>query len=379
MLEQLVKALDPETRLEVVAFDQSQRSIYSGAARGFDSQPLRQRLALGATDLAAALGWARGKKDFSRVLVVTDGVSTEGAELTSPLARGQRVDVIAVGGIRDSDQLEALAHRQGGILLDADTPAERLVAQLKRAAVSRVAVQVPGAIWVWPSQLDGVQPGQDVLVYARLPKPARQLTVNLSGGLTESHKFTLANGSDPLLRRAAARADIARLTSMMAGAPAAVRAKLLDLVVTESTRERVLCDYTGLLVLQTESDYQRFHIDRHALADVLRVGITGELEVENRNKLVTYRDDAGVFEEWPGVKGGRHHSAPAHHPASPKPVATRPSRPDRDDVRSRPTENDEFSKKHKKKKGAGFMQPPACSGRITTGRRSSLSGSRPRP
>src|SRR5262249_20467279 len=46
-------------------------------------------------------------------------------------------------------------------------------------------------------------------------------------------------------------------------------------------RFRVLSDFTALLVLETEADYQRFHIDRRALSDILTVGATG-LEVQNR-------------------------------------------------------------------------------------------------
>ncbi len=43
----------------------------------------------------------------------------------------------------------------------------------------------------------------------------------------------------------------------------------------------MLSDFTALLVLESEWDYQRFNIDRNALADILTVGATG-VELYNR-------------------------------------------------------------------------------------------------
>jgi outer membrane protein OmpA-like peptidoglycan-associated protein len=57
----------------------------------------------------------------------------------------------------------------------------------------------------------------------------------------------------------------------------AVRKQIIEL----SVKHRVLCDHTGLLVLETEQDYARFHIDRRALADVLTVGAEG-IALEHR-------------------------------------------------------------------------------------------------
>ena len=40
-------------------------------------------------------------------------------------------------------------------------------------------------------------------------------------------------------------------------------------------KHRVLCSSAALLVLETEEDYERFHIDRNALSDIMTVGLSG--------------------------------------------------------------------------------------------------------
>ena len=49
-----------------------------------------------------------------------------------------------------------------------------------------------------------------------------------------------------------------------------------------------MCDFTALLVLETESDYARFHIDRRALTDILGVGMDG-IEVRSRKSAGSRR------------------------------------------------------------------------------------------
>src|SRR5207302_1939273 len=62
-----------------------------------------------------------------------------------------------------------------------------------------------------------------------------------------------------------------------------LREALKHQIVDLSTRFRVLSDFTALLVLETEADYARFHIDRRALSDILTVGPTG-IEVLDRRR-----------------------------------------------------------------------------------------------
>ncbi|MFO0634241.1 MAG: hypothetical protein U0168_15445 [Nannocystaceae bacterium] len=80
-----------------------------------------------------------------------------------------------------------------------------------------------------------------------------------------------------------------------------------------SVRERVLSEFTALLVLETEADYARFGIDRKALADILAIGKDG---VELRRRDAAPLSRGGALPEppewivastttgWGGAKGG---------------------------------------------------------------------------
>src|SRR5262249_46513945 len=95
--------------LDVLAFDQDHELVFSGKAseRGdAQDQKLADRRAAGASDLAQALAAVGGKVKGRRVVVVTDGVITAGAEHADLAARvkqldAERVDVVLAGGIRD--------------------------------------------------------------------------------------------------------------------------------------------------------------------------------------------------------------------------------------------------------------------------------------
>ena len=170
---------------------------------------------------------------------------------------------------------------------------------------------MPGARWIWPSLLSGVQPGHEVLIYADLPPealaPGSPLTVKLAGPVTQTMRVSLAAVERPLLERAWVKARMARIkhhaeraTGQSAKERQATRKQLVEL----STRFRVLNDYTALLVLETEADYRRFGLDRKALADILTVGPTG-IQVLRRKEQAA----AGRADDTPDMKpatGPRH-------------------------------------------------------------------------
>jgi hypothetical protein len=81
----------------------------------------------------------------------------------------------------------------------------------------------------------------------------------------------------PLLQRAWTRAKIDQLTADYRAmrSDADGRAPAQAEIVALSTRERVLSEFTALLVLETDRDYARFGIERTALADILTVGPAG--------------------------------------------------------------------------------------------------------
>lgn len=290
----LVSALPGAATVRLVAYDQRTEILYRGRADGLDAptlQRLRDRGALGASNLGQALEVVAADGGLgARLLLIGDGVVTAGQAESSELqaklralggARLQRVDAIVDGGIQDEQTLTALTRANlpsDGVVLDARLPAATLAERLGKATRSGIEVSVPGAEWVWPRQLDGVQSGDERLVYAQLP-PETAVQVKLSGGVgVREPQPRLAVVPEPLLARAHAQARITALQAERAQLPAddsAGRTRLAEEIVALSVQHRVLSDLTALLVLETEADYARFGIDRRALAEILTVGPSG--------------------------------------------------------------------------------------------------------
>ncbi|HYH46522.1 MAG TPA: tetratricopeptide repeat protein, partial [Thermoanaerobaculia bacterium] len=165
-----------------------------------------------------------------------------------------------------------------GQRLDGAAPLSEIARRLTLACRSGIPVAVEGAAWVWPETLDGVQPGDETLVYADLPA-GRPLRLTLGGkpaALGEP-----ASSERHLLERAWAQARIERLLHLREsniggiGNDPDMRRALMLQVVEVSVRHRVLSPFTSMLVLETEHDYARFGLDRRALADILTVGAGG--------------------------------------------------------------------------------------------------------
>jgi Vault protein inter-alpha-trypsin domain/von Willebrand factor type A domain len=295
---------DSDPMLTVAAFDQDVAPIFSGPASALGDQARRkiaERRALGASDLDRALRWAADTlrpvaQRRTRVLLVTDGVATAGETSAAALRQRvkalagvgvERLDVLAVGGIREDALLAHLATAglaRDGVVLDAAQPAAALAHRLMRATRSGLKLEVDGAGWIWPSVINGVQPGDEMLVYADLPadKPLRVKVAGQPLALAGA----LASVDRPLLERAWVKARIARLLDLHdrnegagAGAGAGVDPDRRDVfkkqAIELSIQNRVLCPYTSLLVLESEQDYARFGIERRALADVLTIDAGG--------------------------------------------------------------------------------------------------------
>lgn len=285
LVRQVLAALPPGLPVSVLAFDQDTKAVYSGAASGFgdaQAKALRDRLALGASNLELALKAALAKPT-ARVVLVTDGVATAGstdalnlqAALLKLKAAGvQRLDAIAVGGIRDEAALARLtvgSLPRDGAVLDGALPAAELARRLALATKSKLEVKVEGATEAWPTVLSGLQAGDAALVYAQLPAGA-PLKLSIGGKPVAIEAKDVTSIERPLLERAWARARIAALDEKLARADGpGEREKLKAAIVELSTKSRVLSSLTALLVLETEADYARFRIDRRALADLLVV------------------------------------------------------------------------------------------------------------
>jgi tetratricopeptide (TPR) repeat protein len=298
LVERLAKA-NAALPLTIACFDQSVAVVHEGPAGGFGPtavKAMRDRRALGASDLSGALKWAleHGKKSpAARLLLVSDGVftagQTEADELLAAVARLKdvgvaRLDALAVGGIREEATLRRLVAARLpkiGAVLDGDAEVEVLTRRLSEATVAKVEVMADGAKVVWPVALEGVQAGDEAVVVLEAAGPAPRLRI---GGAVLDLSRGLAGVERPLLQRAWAQARIQALLHQrdVVADGAAQKQSLRDEVIALSVKQRVLSPYTALLVLETEADYARFHIDRRALAEVLTVA-KGRIAVLQRS------------------------------------------------------------------------------------------------
>jgi tetratricopeptide (TPR) repeat protein len=281
MLRTLLSKLAPDASVTVACFDQEVVPIYAGKAGGFGEKEIATilaRAALGASDFEQALEWAGAeakRTKAKRVVLVGDGVATAGETDAQKLkakverlrdAGVDRLDAIAVGGIRDDAFLRTVVRGvldRDGVVLDAKLGADALARRLGEATTSGVPVTVEGASWSWPRTLDGLQAGDEIMVYAKLDAAA---PVKITVG-TQQLTPDLRASDRPLVERAWAQARIQSLVE----APTDDAATTKREIVALSTRHRVLSPHTALLVLETDADYRRFDIDRNATVDILTV------------------------------------------------------------------------------------------------------------
>lgn len=284
--------------VRVLAYDQDVEEIYAGPAGRFGEkqlQALRDRGAMGASDLGAAL---EEVGEVDRLVVFTDGMVTAGPLEVGPLRDAVegigRVDVVLRGGARDEALLGSwvAAGRRDGVVLDADQlEAWDVSRRLHLGTGGTIDVEVPGAEWVHPARFTGLQPGDSVTVYADLPRRA-PLALKLGG--RDVGRVVERSSDGPLLVRASAQAAIGALLEAKGRAETAEdRQALIDEIVEVSVRNRVLSPHTALLVLETEEDYARFGIRRDALTDILILD-DGELGWLDRKAPVLFRDGGPV-------------------------------------------------------------------------------------
>lgn len=310
-VSELLGSLPVDTPVSVAAFDQQVSPVYEGTAGDFGApqmETLRRHGALGASDLVGALRWLAQRDSVRpRLLVFTDGAATAGdpdaetpgvhlPDARDALGRAgvRRIDAVVFGGLRDEAALRRLvtggsnaAGRVDGQVIDGDVGLTEILRRLREPCASGLDVVVEGAEWVWPRTLDGIQPGDQVLVYADLPAD-RSVRVTVGGrpvrfdGVTDP---SLSATERPLLHRAWVQARMDRLLHLRDTDFADdqdMRRAIVSEVTDLSVEHRVLSPYTAFLVLETEDDYRQYELDRRGLSDILTVGPSG-LEVMERS------------------------------------------------------------------------------------------------
>ena len=284
LITKLAAKYGAQLPIQVVAFDQDAEQIFTGPASEWGAahdKKLVERGAAGASDLAQALGWLGGKGAKARVLVVTDGVITAGAEhaelgkAVKQLAGVQRVDVALAGGIRDEAAIAGLVRTglpHAGAVLDLDQGTDGVVEALGEPVATDVPVSIAGATWVYPRTISSARRGTSTMVYARMGKPVQQIEVSVG---SVHRTLSLLAGTQPLVERAVASAEIDELEARLSIAQGADAVAIKKAIVDKSVAARVVSSQTSLLVLESDADYARYGIDRKGLADILEVGAKG--------------------------------------------------------------------------------------------------------
>ena len=314
LIEALRKRYGDALPLAVLAFDQTTQPIFRGRAADWSKRQegaLAVRGAAGASDLGQALAAVGAAGAHPRLVLLTDGVVTAGADAAElaaaakRLAGVERIDVLLAGGIRDDELAGALARASSrpGAVLELERGIEDAVAALGERMLTDIAIEVPGAAWSYPRQIASARAGSRVMVYARLLAAAKTLTATVNG---HRRSIGIAGGAPALVGRAVAAAAIGELEARLAGAPREAAPALRAEIAKRSVAARVVSSQTALLVLESDADYARFGIDRNALVDILEVAADGGLVQRHRTQLIAApkppvaaiaRDKAGKLEK----------------------------------------------------------------------------------
>jgi hypothetical protein len=293
----IVEQSGAHARIAVACFDQTVLRLFEGEAGSFGARELAriERGALGASDIDGALAWAGEaamNAGYKRLVLVTDGVATAGLATDEALvaqtrllgpAGIERIDAVAVGGIRDDSMLRRVVTaglEHDGVVADGALDEASLGRRLSLATRSGIEVKVEGATWSWPRTLDGVQPGDERTIYAEVPAKPGRVRLDVGG---ETSVPNLRATTRPLLERSWAQAKIESLLDQRA-ASGSSDPDLTKQVVALSVAHRVVSPYTAMIVLETEQDFARFNIDRHAQKDILTIE-HGAISIANRGSL----------------------------------------------------------------------------------------------
>ncbi len=237
---------------------------------------LRARLFLGGTDLSAVYADAARsvRGDASRAIVfASDLVSTLG-EKPSALPANAIVHALILGSREDAQTAKALVAGRGRVIRvpftdSLDTRASEAAADLRRPLGASIDVADADAEWVYPSHFDDVAAGDEVLVAGKIKAGAEPKIAAVP-------VTRIASAFAPLLEREAYRAYLEYLAEREANETSeAVRRALATEQVKISVEQRVVIPRTTMLVLESEWDYQRFGLDRRALADILTIEAGG--------------------------------------------------------------------------------------------------------
>ncbi len=262
---------------------------------------LKERQALGASNFENAFTKLSElmNSQAERLLIISDGAATafetdkiKLSEKLGQIKSIQRTDCLALSTYRNEDFLTTMSRssKEAGVVLYGKMEQEVMIKKLRTPTWKEMTIEVPGAEWFWPQKLEGLQPGDEIVVFAEIAKDKPFQIKYLDQTIRLQPESTEAQ----LLKREWVKARIQKLLeSETTSQDKDMKSAFHNEVVRLSEKERVLSPYTSLLVLETEWDYQRYSIDRNALADILTIGPDGLTLINRKSEdIVAVRPPA---------------------------------------------------------------------------------------
>jgi Ca-activated chloride channel family protein len=291
-----IDALAPEDRFEIISFNVEPAPAF-GALRPADaaskqaaSEFLASRAARGGTVLNPAMTTAYKYADKDRalnVIVLSDGMTeqTERAQLVSLIRQRPaktRVFCIGVGNDVNRPLLEQLADESGGLaaFVSREDSFDRQAAAFRRKLMRPIATGVKIAFDglevydVEPKQLPNLYHGMPVRLYARY-RGAGPVNVKVSGDINGTPLATSV--SIDLPKEDAANPEIERMWAwrkvdrLLKEADAdGSRSGVLEEIVRLGEGYSIATEYTSFIVLENDSEYQRWKIERRNATRIAR-------------------------------------------------------------------------------------------------------------
>jgi Ca-activated chloride channel family protein len=344
-----IDELDPRDRFEVMSFNIQPHAVFGtlqpsnaaskAAARDF----LDAQAAKGGTTLAPALTTAYRYGDPDRplnVVILSDGM-TEQAErrelvtLIGQRPRHARVFCIGIGNEVNRPLLEQMAEDSGGLASfisrsgDFKRQAKAFRRKLLRPAASDLGLQFEGpAVYdVVPEKLPNLYHGTPVKVYGRYRGEGEArvtLQGNIQGRLLEQTvalDFPKVDNDNPEIERMWALKRIDQL--LKAVGRGSNREQAVEEVIRLGEAYSIVTEYTSFLVLENDTEYRRWKIERRNLNRIAR---DRAAQAKRREQLDAIRDKAVRDIGPPSVAdreatGPKPAAAPRHNPPQGQPNA----------------------------------------------------------
>ena len=312
-IETLLRSLPPNDAVTVLAFDNGVVPLTSGSARTTSraiGDVLRNRLFLGGTDLVAALRHAARVNDRGRAIVfVSDLAPTLGStspsdvlEASRAFPAGARVHALILGSRHHAAVARQITAGRGRVVTipfseGIGASARAAAEALRRPLGASFDVRDAGAEWIYPTSFNDVQPGDEVLVLGR-SRAGAQPQITGAGIDALSASPLPASTFAPLLEREAYRAYLDYLAEREAAEPSdAIRRALATEQVRLSIEQRVMIPRTTMLVLENEWEYQRWGLDRRALAAILTIDAGGIARIDRQRTPPQMRGRPPVLQQ----------------------------------------------------------------------------------